>query len=95
MFFVSYLIFEVPANMILTRVRPSVFLPALALIWGTFASLMGATQNWRQLAAMRFLLGIAEVRGEETPSLKLCLIISTGWFRSRVCFLPFFMVSAI
>jgi hypothetical protein len=71
MFFVSYLIFEVPANMILTRVRPSVFLPALALIWGTFASLMGATQNWRQLAAMRFLLGIAEVRGEETLSPKL------------------------
>jgi fucose permease len=60
-FFISYLIFEVPANMILTRVRPSVFLPGLGLVWGTFAALMGATQNWGQLAGMRFLLGFAEV----------------------------------
>lgn len=47
--------------MILTRVRPSVFLPGLALVWGTFAALMGATHNWSQLAGMRFLLGFAEV----------------------------------
>lgn len=47
--------------MILTRVRPSVFLPGLALVWGTFAALMGACNNWQQLAAMRFLLGFAEV----------------------------------
>jgi hypothetical protein len=60
-FFLSYLVFEVPANMILTRVRPSVFLPGLGLVWGTFAALMGATNNWQQLAAMRFLLGFAEV----------------------------------
>jgi MFS family permease len=66
-FFISYLIFEVPANMILTRVRPSVFLPGLALVWGTFAALMGATQNWTQLAGMRFLLGFAEVSGNTRP----------------------------
>jgi MFS family permease len=46
--------------MILTRVRPSVFLPGLGVIWGTFAALMGATQNWSQLAGLRFLLGVAE-----------------------------------
>lgn len=61
-FFISYLVFEVPANMILTRVRPSVFLPGLGLVWGTFAALMGATQNWSQVAGLRFLLGFAEVR---------------------------------
>ncbi|ODQ70638.1 hypothetical protein LIPSTDRAFT_29381 [Lipomyces starkeyi NRRL Y-11557] len=60
LFFVSYLVAEVPANMILTRVRPHVFLPGLGVIWGTFAALMGATQNWSQLAGIRFLLGVAE-----------------------------------
>ena len=60
-FFISYLVFEVPANMILTRVRPSVFLSGLGVIWGSFAALMGATQTWSQLAGIRFLLGIAEV----------------------------------
>lgn len=61
-FFISYLVFEVPANMALTRVRPSVLLPGLGLVWGTFAALMGATKNWSQLAGLRFLLGFAEVR---------------------------------
>lgn len=61
MFFISYLAFEVPANMILIRVRPSVFLPGLGVIWGTFAALMGATQHWSQLAGLRFLIGVAEV----------------------------------
>ncbi|KAK7975756.1 rho coiled-coil associated kinase alpha [Apiospora arundinis] len=60
MFFISYLAFEVPANMILIRVRPSVFLPGLGVIWGTFAALMGATQHWSQLAGLRFLIGVAE-----------------------------------
>ncbi|KAK7932036.1 hypothetical protein PG985_002748 [Apiospora marii] len=59
-FFISYLIFEVPANMIIMRVRPSVFLPGLGVIWGTFAALMGATQSWSQLAGLRFLMGVAE-----------------------------------
>ncbi|KAL3461764.1 major facilitator superfamily domain-containing protein [Aspergillus heterothallicus] len=75
-FFISYLIFEVPANMILSRVRPSVFLPGLALIWGTFAALMGATQNWSQLAGMRFLLGFAEAGF--APG---CAFFLSSWYR--------------
>ncbi|KAL3477329.1 major facilitator superfamily domain-containing protein [Aspergillus californicus] len=75
-FFISYLVFEVPANMILTRVRPSVFLPGLGLVWGTFAALMGATQNWSQLAAMRFLLGFAEAGF--APG---CAFFLSSWYR--------------
>ncbi|OJJ08878.1 hypothetical protein ASPVEDRAFT_144990 [Aspergillus versicolor CBS 583.65] len=75
-FFVSYLVFEVPANMILTRVRPSVFLPGLALVWGTFAALMGATHNWSQLAGMRFLLGFAEAGF--APG---CAFFLSSWYR--------------
>lgn len=48
-------------NMLLTRVRPHVFLPGLGLLWGTFAALMATTQNAKQLTAVRFLLGFAEV----------------------------------
>ncbi|KAM5385159.1 hypothetical protein ACJZ2D_001120 [Fusarium nematophilum] len=75
-FFISYLVFEVPANMILTRVRPSVFLPGLGLVWGTFAALMGATQNWGQLAGMRFLLGFAEAGF--APG---CAFFLSSWYR--------------
>lgn len=64
--------------MLLTRLRPHLFLPCLALMWGTFAALMGATKNWSQVAAMRFLLGVAEVRRSE----RICLYIyvNTAFF---------------
>ncbi|KAL2206285.1 putative nicotinamide mononucleotide permease [Sarocladium strictum] len=75
-FFISYLCFEVPANMILTRVRPSLFLPGLGLLWGTIAALMGATQNWHQLMGMRFLLGFAEA-GYPAG----CAFFLSSWYR--------------
>lgn len=59
-FFISYLICEVPSNMILNRVRPSMYLPLLAVLWGTVATCMGAARNYKDLIAMRFLLGIFE-----------------------------------
>jgi MFS family permease len=59
-FFVSYMVFEIPSNMILNRVRPSIYLPGLAILWGTIATCMGAVQNTQQLTVLRFLLGIAE-----------------------------------
>ena len=59
-FFVSYVIFEIPSNLILARVRPSLYLSGLAVAWGGIAACMAATNNWRQLAGVRFALGIIE-----------------------------------
>ena len=59
-FFISYVLFEVPANMILHRIRPSLFLFTLCLLWGSVAASMAACQNWSQVAAVRFCLGVAE-----------------------------------
>jgi hypothetical protein len=83
--------------MILTRVRPSVFLPGLGLVWGTFAALMGATNNWQQLAAMRFLLGFAEVCGlqQRKRSMQSRADCVPGWFRARLCVLPVVLVSKV
>ncbi|RDW91730.1 MFS transporter-1 [Coleophoma crateriformis] len=75
-FFVSYLVCEVPANMILTRVRPSLFLPGLGIAWGGFAMLMAATHSWQQLAGIRFLLGIAEAGF--APG---CAYYLSSWYR--------------
>ncbi|EME80774.1 uncharacterized protein MYCFIDRAFT_35652 [Pseudocercospora fijiensis CIRAD86] len=59
-FFVSYVIFEIPSNLILTRVRPSLYLPALAVGWGGIAASMAGCNNWHQLAGVRFALGVIE-----------------------------------
>lgn len=37
-FFTSYLVCEVPSNMILNRVRPSMYLPLLGVLWGIVAT---------------------------------------------------------
>ncbi|KAF9269899.1 MFS general substrate transporter [Marasmius fiardii PR-910] len=60
LFFVSYVVFEVPANMLLTRVRPSIYLSSLCFIWGGVAACLAACQNWQSLAGVRFVLGIVE-----------------------------------
>lgn len=60
MFFISYLLFEIPSNLLIARVRPSLYLSGLAFIWGAIAACMGAVNNWQALAAVRFCLGIVE-----------------------------------
>ena len=57
---VSYVIFEVPSNLVLARVRPSLYLSGLCILWGGVAACMAATHNWKQLAGVRFCLGIVE-----------------------------------
>ncbi|ETN40641.1 uncharacterized protein HMPREF1541_04920 [Cyphellophora europaea CBS 101466] len=75
-FFISYMICEVPSNMILNRVRPSVYLPSLAVLWGAVATCMGAAQNQGQLIAMRFLLGLFEAGF--APG---CAFYLSSWYR--------------
>ncbi|KIM44203.1 hypothetical protein M413DRAFT_443232 [Hebeloma cylindrosporum] len=60
LFFVSYVIFEVPSNMILSRARPSIYLSVLCFLWGAVATAMAAVQSWEALAGVRFALGVAE-----------------------------------
>lgn len=48
------------SSMILSRTRPSVFLPIITFAWGSVAALIGAVRNQGQLIALRFLLGVFE-----------------------------------
>ncbi|KAI6126504.1 MFS general substrate transporter [Pisolithus sp. B1] len=59
-FFISYGLFEFPANVILQFVRPSRWLPGIMFAWGIAMTFMGLVKSYPQLTAMRFLLGIAE-----------------------------------
>ncbi|KDN49592.1 MFS general substrate transporter [Tilletiaria anomala UBC 951] len=59
-FFVGYLLFEIPSNMILSRTRPSLFLPAIMLIWGCLTVAFRGVHNLGSLVGLRFALGIVE-----------------------------------
>ncbi|KAI6141904.1 MFS general substrate transporter [Pisolithus tinctorius] len=59
-FFISYGLFEFPANIMLQFVRPSRWLTGIMFIWGILMMSMGFVKSYPQLVAIRFLLGIAE-----------------------------------
>lgn len=59
-FFFGYLICEVPSNMILSRSKPSIFLPSIMLIWGALSACMSVSKSYGALLAFRFILGCIE-----------------------------------
>ncbi|KAL4062588.1 MFS general substrate transporter [Scleroderma citrinum] len=59
-FFISYSLFEVPSNITLKRLRPSVWFSLLMVGWGVMMTLQGLVQNFSGLMAMRWLLGMFE-----------------------------------
>jgi len=59
-FFITYILFEVPSNILLKRLRPSVFLSAIIGVWGIITIGMGCTQNFAGLVVCRLLIGFFE-----------------------------------
>ncbi|KAF8443061.1 major facilitator superfamily domain-containing protein [Boletus edulis BED1] len=60
LFFVGYVLFEIPSNLILKRFDPQVWLPSLTLVWGIVSIAQGFVTNQAGLFGIRFLLGMTE-----------------------------------
>ncbi|KAK0614595.1 major facilitator superfamily domain-containing protein [Immersiella caudata] len=60
LYFVGYVIFEIPCNIILKRTTPRFWLPTLTVLWGIVATLMGIVQNLAGFFVARFFLGVTE-----------------------------------
>ncbi|KAI9272730.1 major facilitator superfamily domain-containing protein [Phascolomyces articulosus] len=59
-FFVGYIIFEVPANMMLNKIGPRIWMAILMGVWGVIMCSMAAVKNGTQLIVARLFLGVAE-----------------------------------
>ncbi len=59
-FFATYVIFEIPSNLIIKRLRPSRWIPMIMITWGIIMTLMGLVNSYGSLLACRLLLGAAE-----------------------------------
>ncbi|KAK0439771.1 major facilitator superfamily domain-containing protein [Armillaria borealis] len=60
LYFIAYVIFEVPSNIILKRFNPQIWLPTLTLAWGLVSVGQGLITNQAGLLGIRFLLGVTE-----------------------------------
>ncbi|KAM0786264.1 hypothetical protein ACM66B_007063 [Microbotryomycetes sp. NB124-2] len=60
LYFVGYCLFEVPANIVLKKLNPKIWLPTLTIAFGVVATLQGVVKNEAGFLAARFFLGVAE-----------------------------------
>lgn len=80
LFFPFYVIAEIPSNMLMKRLRPSVWLTIIMVSWGLITTFMGLVQNLGGLIACRIFLGIAE--GGLFPGVSYFI---TMWYRRHEC----------
>lgn len=58
--FAGYVVMQLPSNIFLAQLRPSIYLPVVMAVWGMLSALVGAVHNYSALYALRFLLGFVE-----------------------------------
>ncbi|KAI9843963.1 MAG: hypothetical protein M1837_006004 [Sclerophora amabilis] len=59
-FFVPYILLEVPSNIILKRIAPSTWLSSIMFLWGIATVCQGLTRSFAGLVVCRALLGVFE-----------------------------------
>ncbi|KAJ5459529.1 uncharacterized protein N7458_001081 [Penicillium daleae] len=75
-FFVGYVVFEVPSNLVLGRTRPSIFLPSIMVVWGTLTCLMAVIKDFKHLVVLRVLIGCVEAGF--APGV---LLVLSSWYK--------------
>ncbi|KAI1214962.1 MFS transporter [Annulohypoxylon truncatum] len=58
--FVGYVLVQVPSNMLITRVKPGIYMSGWMFLWAVVSACTAAVKSYRALVACRFFLGIAE-----------------------------------
>nr|OQO22109.1 hypothetical protein B0A51_12558 [Rachicladosporium sp. CCFEE 5018] len=76
-YFIAYIIFEVPSNLLLKKFTPRLWQSRICLSWGIVLACHAAVQNKESLYTVRFLLGMMEAG--MFPGLAAQL---TSWYRS-------------
>ena len=69
LFFITYVLLQPPATVVLRKIGPRLFLPTITLVWGMTMIAFGFIKNWTDLIYLRLLLGIFEAGffpGKET-----------------------------
>ncbi|KAK5163156.1 uncharacterized protein LTR77_010940 [Saxophila tyrrhenica] len=75
-FFIAYLLGEIPSNLILARSRPSLYLPGIMAIWGALVCGMSQVDSYGGMLAYRFFLGLIEA-----GFLPGVLYLMTCWYK--------------
>lgn len=58
--FVGYILMQIPSNVFLAHIRPSLYLPVCMAVWGVLSLCTGLVHNAAGLYTTRFFLGFVE-----------------------------------
>ena len=72
---VGYLLMQLPSNMLITRLRPSLYLTTAMMLWGGVSACNAATQKFSDLIVVRFLLGFVEA-----PFFPGAVFLMSSWY---------------
>lgn len=59
-FFCSYAVFGIPANVMIKMMRPRIWLSIVVFLWGAVMACQGVVETWEQMFGVRLLLGVLE-----------------------------------
>ncbi|KAF3065951.1 hypothetical protein GL218_09267 [Daldinia childiae] len=79
-FYATYILSEIPSNLILKKLTPQIWLPCLTFFWGVSAMCLGFVQNFAGFVGVRALLGLTE--GGLLPG--IVLYLSTVYTRGEL-----------
>lgn len=74
-FFVGYLVMQLPSNLLLTKLRPSLYLGASCCIWGVISTCNAAAKTFTHLVVIRFFLGFGEA-----PFFPGAVFLMSSWY---------------
>ncbi|RMZ87274.1 hypothetical protein DV736_g5504, partial [Chaetothyriales sp. CBS 134916] len=60
LFFITYVLLQPPATVVLRKVGPRIFLPTITMLWGMAMICFGFVKVWTDMVALRILLGVFE-----------------------------------
>ncbi|GKT48613.1 putative transporter [Colletotrichum spaethianum] len=77
-FNIGYMIAQLPSNMLITRVRPSVYIPCCVLAWSCVSAATAAAKSFHSLIAIRIALGVVEA-----PFFPGVLYVLSCWYTQK------------
>ncbi|KAL4925980.1 major facilitator superfamily domain-containing protein [Aspergillus undulatus] len=75
-FFIGYVVFEIPSNMLLEHIRPNIYLPSIMFAWGLITIGMAFVDSYQGLIGFRVAMGVLEAGF--APGV---LLVISSWYK--------------
>ncbi|RIB28648.1 major facilitator superfamily domain-containing protein [Gigaspora rosea] len=83
-FYIGYVLFEIPSNMVIKKFTPSKWIPTLMVVWSAVVCCMAAVKYFGELIATRLFLGVFEAGF--TPG---AFFLLSMWYKRSQCAVRF------